>query len=279
MQSRPLLLLALSVTIVACSATSSSFLSGRQAFLRGEPDNALGYFEQVAQTEPGYVFNAAPPNKTVWTYIGRAHYNAGRYGEARAALDKALAQLSDDHIARLYRGLTMIRFETAAPASKGFSLQEVTYALREGVAPRRVGTLARERGVSFDLNVETETQLRAAGADSELLGELRKLRAERAKQTKTSAPRREEGAKSISAALTGLRDWLDYTTTRTTQGRFWDPDGDIRAEIVRGLQLVGANPPNWDAIIAASESVGFKLEEEGDRARRDESRETRRPRN
>lgn len=275
------LLLAFCLATVGCSATSSTFLSGRQALLRGEPDHALSYFESVAQIEPSYVFNAAPPNKSVWTYIGRAHYNAGRYADARVAFDKALAQLNDDYTARLYRGLTMIRVPVAATPAPGnaFSLQEVTYALREGVSPRRVATLARERGITFDLNVETENQLRNAGADAELLSDLRKLRAERAKQTKGTAPQREEGAKTVSAALTGLRDWLDYTTTNTTQGRFWDPGGEIRAEIVRGLQLAGANPRDWDAIVAAGESVGYRLEEEGDRARRQESRETLRPRN
>jgi hypothetical protein len=34
------------------------------------------------------------------------------------------------------------------------TLQEISYALREGVAPRRVGTIARERGVAFDVNAE-----------------------------------------------------------------------------------------------------------------------------
>jgi hypothetical protein len=135
-----------------------------------------------------------------------------------------------------------------------------------------------ERGVAFDLNEETESQLKNAGADTVLLDDLRKLRAERAKQNQPSDNQRNEGAKEITTALTGLRDWLDYTVASTSQGRFWDPSGEIRAEISRGLRAATASPRNWQAIITGAESVGYKLEEESDRARRDEAEEFQRMR-
>jgi len=76
--------------------------------------------------------------------------------------------------------------------------------------------------------------------------------------------------------LTGLRDWLDYTIASTSQGRFWDPSGEIRAEISNGIRAATAGQPDWATIVANAESVGYKLEEESDRARRDESNDNRR---
>jgi tetratricopeptide (TPR) repeat protein len=278
MQIRLLFLASSCLVIAACAGSSTGFLAGRQALLRGEPDNAVAYFDRVAQADPGYVADS-PPRKSIWTYVGRAHYNSGRYAEAKVAFDKALTHLKDDYVARLYRGLTLLRVQSATPPPANvFTLQEVSYALREGVSPRRVGTLARERGVAFDLNEETESQLKNAGADTVLLDDLRKLRAERAKPNQPSDNQRNEGAKEITTALTGLRDWLDYTVASTSQGRFWDPSGEIRAEISRGLRAATASPRNWQAIITGAESVGYKLEEESDRARRDEAEEFQRMR-
>ena len=111
---------------------------------------------------------------------------------------------------------------------------------------------------------------------SELRLYLRKLRAERAKKNQPSDNQRNEGAKEISTALTGLRDWLDYTIASTSQGRFWDPSGGIRAEISRVLRVATASPRDWEAILTGAESVGYKLEEESDRARSDEANESRR---
>ncbi len=170
----------------ACAAlqSQSDFLAGRRALMRGEPDNALSYFERVAQSDPAYVSESVSPRKSIWTYVGRAHYNAGRYDAARSAFEKALAHRSDDYVAKLYLGLTLVRPSPAPPPSNAFNLQEVTFALREGVEPKRVAALARGRGVAFDVTKETESQLRSAGADTFLLNELRSLRADSAKQAK-----------------------------------------------------------------------------------------------
>lgn len=272
------LFLACCVGIAACAGSSGGFLAGRQALLRGEPDNAVNYFNAIAQADPSYIVTSAPPRKSIWTYVGRAHYNSGRYADAKVAFDKALNYLKDDYVAQLYRGLTILRgFSASAPAN-AITLQEVTYALREGVAPRRVSTIARERGVAFDVNAETENQLRSTGADAILVEDLKKIRAERIQQNKTGDNQRREGAREIATALTGLRDWLDFTIASTTQGRFWDPAGEIRAEISRGLRAATASQPEWNIILSSAELVGFRLEEESDRARRDEADDLRRMR-
>ena len=268
--------LAAALLFMAACATlesQSDFLSGRRALLRGEPDNALSFFDRVARTNAAFIADSVSPKRSIWTYIGRAHYNSGRYAEAKAAFEKALSQLSDDYVARLYLGLTLLHPAAPAAPSKAFSLQEVTYALREGIEPRRVATLARERGVAFDLTKETESQLQTAGADNSLLSELRSIRAQSAKQSGPGESQRAQAGKELTAALTGLRDWLDYTVANTPQGRFWDPSEQIRKQIALSLKLLAARSNDWQTVISNVESVGSMLEDESDRARRDESAE------
>jgi tetratricopeptide (TPR) repeat protein len=258
------------VTACVSIESQSEFLTGRRALLRGEPDNALAYFERVARNNATFVTDSVSPRKSIWTYVGRAQYNSGRYTEARSAFEKALSHLSEDYVARLYFGLTLLRPSAARAPTNAFSLQEVTYALREGVEPKRVATLARERGVVFDLTKETESQLQNAGADAYLLNELKNIRSEGTKQIKASENQRNQASKELSAALNGLREWLDYTTAYTTQGRYWDPAQKIRNQIQLCLKQLAARPTDWDALISNAEWVGYQFEEENDRARRDE---------
>jgi len=261
--------------IIACASfeSQSEFLSGRRALLRGEPDNALLYFDRVARENPAFISNTVSPRKSVWTYVGRAHYNAGRYSEAKSAFEKALSHMNDDHLARLYLGLTLLRPPVPSARSNAFNLQEVTFALREGVETKRVAALARERGVAFDLSQETESQLRTAGADNFLVSELKNIRGEGAKRSTASDNQRNQAGKELHTALNGLREWLDYTVAYTPQGKFWDPAGQIRDQIQVCLKQLAARPTDWDRLMANAESVGFRLEEESDRARRDESAE------
>ncbi|TMA64723.1 MAG: hypothetical protein E6J73_06565 [Deltaproteobacteria bacterium] len=252
---KPLSLAGAFLFIAACATleSQSEFLTGRRALLRGEPDNALSAFDRVARSNVGFITDSVSPR--------------------RSAFEKALSQLSDDHIARLYLGLTILHPSAPSAPSKAFSLQEVTYALREGVEPKRVATLARERGVAFDLTKETESQLQTVGADQLLLSEIRNIRAQSAKKNQTGETQRAQAGKELTAALTGLRDWLDYTVAYTPQGKFWDPSEQIRKQIAFSLKLVAARPTDWETLISNAESVGSMLEEENDRARRDESAE------
>jgi tetratricopeptide (TPR) repeat protein len=251
----------------------SEFLAGRQALLKGEPDNALQYFDRVARGDPSFVSDSTSPRRSIWTYVGRARYNSGRYSEAKTAFERALTYLADDNIARLYLGLTLLPPATSPASTNAFTLQEVTYALREGVEPRRVAALARERGVAFDLTKETESQLRGTGADTYLVNELRNLRALSLKQYKASDNQRIQAGKELTAALTGLRDWLEFTVTKSPQGQFWDPSQEIRKQLQIGLAQLAARPIEWDAVISNGEGIGYMFEEESDRARRDEAAE------
>ena len=255
--------------------TAGEFTRGRLALVRGDPNGALGNFQSIANAEPQFVARNGPLWESIWTYIGRAHYQSGKYPEAKDALEKGLAQQKGDHMGRLYLGLTLARLPVAPAKSTGFSVQDIVFALGEGIESERVAALARERGVAFDLSREAEGQLKKAGADARLLDEIKKIRAETAGK---SEPQTARAAKELAVALAGLRDDLDTFLANSLQGRFWDPGGELRKEIRNGIALLSARDQDWKKIIANGEWLGENLEEEIDKAREDESKDTRRDR-
>jgi tetratricopeptide (TPR) repeat protein len=253
--------------------TAGEFARGRQALILGNNDAALAHFQRIANAEPQYLAHNGAFWESIWTYLGRAHYQAGKFAEARAALEKGLAQHNGDQVGRLYLGLTFARLPAAPAKTNALSAQDVSFALREGVAAERVAALVRERGITFNLNKETENQLRKAGADTRLLDEIRKIRAQAPGKGETQTAR---AAKELTTALTALRDDLNTFIANSTQGRFWDPGAPLRTAIDGGLKMLSAREPDWSKIISNGEWLGQKLEEEIDRARRDEAESNRR---
>ena len=253
--------------------SAGEFTRGRLALVRGDPTGALSNFQSVANAEPQFVARNGPLWESIWTYIGRAHYQSGKYPEAKDALEKGLAQQKGDHMGRLYLGLTLARLPVAPAKSTGFSVQDIVFSLGEGIESERVAALARERGVAFDLSREAEGQLKKAGADARLLDEIKKIRAETAGKNETQTAR---AAKELAVALAGLSDDLDTFLANSPQGRFWDPGGELRKEIRNGIALLSARDLDWKKIIANGEWLGEKLEEETYKAREDESKDTRR---
>src|SRR5437667_32815 len=83
--------------------------SGRQALLINRPEQALGYFQQAAQSNPNYIFESGTFREGIWTYVGRAQYAAGKLQQARQSFERALSVYRDDYLARLYLGLTLAR--------------------------------------------------------------------------------------------------------------------------------------------------------------------------
>jgi tetratricopeptide (TPR) repeat protein len=99
------------VFISACGGsfqTGGDVARGRQALFRGDNQGALGYFQNAAQTDPGYVFGT-DVQEGVFSYLGRAQYLNGQYVQARSSLERDLSQRSGDNLARLYLGLTLAR--------------------------------------------------------------------------------------------------------------------------------------------------------------------------
>src|SRR5215831_15399926 len=260
--------------VAACAGVESGgeFASGRRALMSGDSAVALTYFEPIAKRDPNYVAPFTSFRESIWTYLGRAQYQSGKFVEAKSSLERALSQIPNDSIAKLYLALANLRLQSTEKATNPFTLQDISFALRERVEPKRVAALVRERGVAFDLTTESESKLRKAGADDYLLDQIKSIRAEASKQRRISES---EGAKELAAALTSIRDQLDYLNS-TRQGIFWDPNKEIRSQIQTGLSLLSAPQPDWQKVLSTSEWVGQRLEEEIDLARRDESEELRR---
>ena len=95
----------------ACAAyrIAGQVQSGRQALLISDSERALAYFQQAAQSNPDYIYESGLFREGVWTYVGRAQYNLGRFKEARESLERALSIYKDDYLARLYLGLVLAR--------------------------------------------------------------------------------------------------------------------------------------------------------------------------
>lgn len=90
---------------------------GREQFLRGrggDMDTAIVALENVVRQDPAYKYSL--------TYLGRAYYRKGRYQDAYAILQRALAVNKDDELAWITFGLIQLRIgqnEKGIEALKG----------------------------------------------------------------------------------------------------------------------------------------------------------------
>ncbi|HWP23987.1 MAG TPA: tetratricopeptide repeat protein [Candidatus Binatia bacterium] len=109
MKTAPLFLIALALAACASYRVAGQIQSGRQALLMGNPETALAYFQEAVKTDPDHIFQLALYRESVWTYLGRAQYNLGRFEDARHSFARALSIYPDDSLARLYLGLTLLR--------------------------------------------------------------------------------------------------------------------------------------------------------------------------
>jgi tetratricopeptide (TPR) repeat protein len=243
--------------------------SGRTALLSGDLGSALTHFSQAAQANPDYVNDSSPLKEGVWTYVGRAYYAAGKLPEARNALTDSLRRNENEFMARLYLGLTLLRQQsTVVKAEKPFSAQDISFALKERISPKRVAALIKERGVNFDYTGEIDRELRKQGADDELIAQI--------KSTKKIEDTGQQGLRETERALKEMQDWLE-SMVQTPRGRFWDPGKKIRSEIAKNLAIIANKKTDLRELISGGEWVGKAIEEEVDLARRDE-REQLRPR-
>ena len=97
------------ITGCASFQTTSEAQRGRRALVLGQAEKALAHFESVAEINPNYRVNFSLWREGIWSYIGRAYYEAGQLGAAHKALDKAISLGGQDHLARLYLGLVLAR--------------------------------------------------------------------------------------------------------------------------------------------------------------------------
>lgn len=183
----------------ACDFSSfdagTQFSSGRQAFLAKKYEEALPYFQKVAESKPDYRYESYNFGQSVWSYLGRSQYLTGKYDEARQALERALAQRRDEPVARIFVGLALVR-----------------------------------------LNNDTR------------------------------------GVAEIEDGLKGLEGWIDYENGRMPQNPMWDPRREIRDEIKRSLAAIGSQNYDRQKLIENVEWIGWAMEEESEKVRRDQTR-------
>jgi tetratricopeptide (TPR) repeat protein len=264
--------------VCGCAAydVAGDVQSGRLSLLRGDPRTALNHFQRAAEKDPNYVANFNPLQEGVWTYVGRAYYNQGDLAAARPALERALATNKKDSLARLYFGLTILRQQDDKKVERGLSLDDLLFALREGVDPKRVSALVGEKGIGFDVTSEAENNLKRAGADNQLIQRIKTIRGEN-KAKKANAPTREQGLAELEAALKETLSWLENLIAGTDEGRYWDTGGQIRSRIRASLTSISRKESDGQKLVADGEWIGRELEEEIDRARRSEERDLKHP--
>ena len=93
--------------------------------MNGKPWWALNRFQRAAHLNPQYVTDFTEFEEGVWTYVGRAHYQMGELEKARKALERAREEHNEDHLARIYLGLVLMR---QGESEQG--LREATVGLR-----------------------------------------------------------------------------------------------------------------------------------------------------
>lgn len=82
--------------------------SGRRALRLNNPKAAIPHFEIAAGLNSDYLSNFSPLQISIWTYIGRAYYEAGDGTKALESFKRARERYSDDYLARAYLGAIMI---------------------------------------------------------------------------------------------------------------------------------------------------------------------------
>jgi len=84
---------------------------------------------------------------------------------------------------------------------------------------------------------------------------------------------RQLGLKEIESGMRGISDWLDYITQaqRYSIGQYWDPGRAIRSSIQSDLAMISGKDLDWETLIANTEWLGIRMEQESDLARKQEA--------
>jgi len=262
-----LLLLALCHFAVGCATPLATEVDlGRAALIAGNPEVAAGHFRRVAEAQPQYVADLPPLREGIWTYLGHSYYDAGKMAEARESLTVALKSDDGDFIARLYFALTLLRVKSPQGQSdKSFALADILYALRERVAPKRMAALIKERGTNFNLTGESERELRKAGANDELIEQIRTSAKNRRALGESPA---QQGLREAERALKEIQTWQERIRG-TEYGVFWDARKRIRAQVEANLAMIATKKTDRQEFLAGLEWVGKAMEEEVELVRRD----------
>lgn len=86
--------------------------------------------------------------------------------------------------------------------------------------------------------------------------------------TLVRAGEQERGKREVEGGLKAMHEWIDYVASTGYSGQFWDPAREIRSDIMQALAAMLPAPE----LIAVAQRVGMKLDEENEKAQRDEQR-------
>jgi tetratricopeptide (TPR) repeat protein len=102
---------------------------GRPQLIWGDPKVALAHFQRAAELDPNYRYDFSLLSEGVWSYVGRAYYEAGNIPEAKKALERDLSQYNDDNLSRLYLGMVQVKEGDSATGLK--TLQTALQSLND----------------------------------------------------------------------------------------------------------------------------------------------------
>lgn len=86
----------------------------------------------------------------------------------------------------------------------------------------------------------------------------------------TKSEDRTAGLRELETSMKAIHEHLEYITANTHYGQFWDPRREIRSEIQSSLKMISGKDVDWNSLTESGDWIGKRLEEEADRARRDE---------
>ncbi len=84
---------------------------------------------------------------------------------------------------------------------------------------------------------------------------------------------RQRGLKEIESGMRGINNFLDYINQaqRYSIGQYWDPGRSMRSAIESDLAMISGKDLDWQTLIADTEWLGIRMEQESDLARRQEA--------
>lgn len=84
-----------------------------------------------------------------------------------------------------------------------------------------------------------------------------------------------QGLKEMEAGMKGIYNWIEYITEaqRFSYGQYWDPARELRSAIQTDLAAFSGRDLDASKAIMSGEWIAKRMEEEGDKASRDESRD------
>lgn len=85
---------------------------------------------------------------------------------------------------------------------------------------------------------------------------------------------RDKGIKLIENSFIGLHDWLDHIEQYHPDGRYWDPGRRLRKEIEDNLKMIRGRAISQKELIVSGEWLGKQLEEEMDKVKYDQLRDS-----